>query len=154
MTHALAIRHRLKRGAAEERGQTMVELALGLPVVMLMTFGFIQFCLVLFGMSNMAFASRAALRYATMHSSTSYTPTTQATLNSIVGTYIIPYPTNTWSVSVTYYNQATQNSGGFTNNVVNSGVYVTTTITYGIKFYNSTYNGLSFSSTGCGIVLQ
>jgi hypothetical protein len=127
-----------------ERGQTLVEVALALPATLLMIFGFIDFSLIIFGMGNANFASRSALRYATMHSSTSYAPTTQQQLNSIVGARIYSFPANTWSVTPYYYS----------GNVIGSGVYITVTITYHFTVMGHTYNGITYTTTGCGSVQQ
>ena len=125
-------------------GNSLIEAALILPIIFLMAFGFIDFSLILFGMGNANFASRAALRYATLHSGTSYSPTTQQDLNNIVGAYIFTFPANTWSVSSRYY----------AGNVIGSGVYMTVTISYNFNVLGYTYSGISYSSTGCGSVQQ
>ncbi len=124
-------------------GGSLIEAALVLPIVFLTTFGFILFSLVILGMGNANFASRAALRYATLHSGTSYSPTTQQDLNNIVKAFIISYPANTWSVSLQYY-------GG---NVIGSGVFITVSISYKFTLFGDT-RVISYSSTGCGSVQQ
>lgn len=135
---------RLVSSLRREQGNSLIETALVLPIVFLMTFGFIDFSLIIFGMGNTNFASRAALRYATLHSSTSYSPTTQQDLNGIVGGYILKFPANTWSVVPSYS----------TGNVVGSGVYITVTISYNVNIFGHIYNGISYSNTGMGSVQQ
>jgi Flp pilus assembly protein TadG len=69
---------------AGDEGSSLIELAVVLPVVMLLVLGLIDVCLILFGMGTANFAGRSALRYASMHSNTSYSPATQAQLSNIV----------------------------------------------------------------------
>jgi Flp pilus assembly protein TadG len=140
LRRVFGVAHRLR----QEQGQSLVEMAVVLPVAFLMIFGFVDFCLVLFGMANANFASRAALRYATMHSATSYSATTQAQLNGIVGGYMLSYPANTWSVTPTYTG----------SNAVNSKVSINVTITYHFKVMGRSYNGISYSTTGVGEIQQ
>ena len=137
------VRH-VAQSLRSEQGGTLIETALVLPIVLLMTFGFIDFSLMIFGMGNANFASRAALRYATLHSSTSYSPTTQHDLNSIVGAYIFSFPTNTWSVTSNYQ----------PSNVVGAGVSITVTVTYNLNVLGYTQNGISCINTGVGSVQQ
>lgn len=127
-----------------EQGSSLIETALILPVFFLMIFGFIDFSLVVFGMGNANFANRAALRYATLHSSTSYSATTQQDLSKIIAPYIFSFPANTWSVVPRYP----------AGNVVGAGVYMTVTITYNWKVLGYTYQGVSYSNTGMGSIQQ
>jgi len=136
---------RLLSTLRQDNGNILIESALVAPIVLTMTFGFINFSLVMFGMGNANFAGRAALRYATLHSNTSYKPTTQQDLNNIVAPYIFRYPNNTWSVTSSYY------AG---NNVGAGGVYITVSITYSFSIMGKTYTGLSYSTTGCGSIQQ
>jgi Flp pilus assembly protein TadG len=128
----------------------MIETALILPVFFLMAFGFIDFCLILFSMGNANFATRAAVRYASTHSANSYFPATQQGFNNIVAPFIFHYPSNTSSLSTVYYT----GSGQIGSNAVGNGVYVTLTITYPFSVFGHTYTPISFTTTGCGIVLN
>jgi len=131
-------------GLRRQSGNTLIEMALVLPMVFLMTFGLIDFALVLFGMGNVNFASRAALRYATLHSATSYSPTTQADLNRIISPYVFRYPSNTYAINSAYYNA----------NTVGSGICITVSITYKFNAFGHVYSGIGYSSTGCGAIQQ
>ncbi len=84
---------RLNRGLRREDGNSLIETALILPVLFLMIFGF---SLMIFRIGNTNFASRAALRYSTLHSATSYSAATQQDLNNIVRPYVFSFPANTW----------------------------------------------------------
>ena len=139
---------------AEDSGQTIIELAIGVSAFLLMVFGFIQFCLVVFGMGNANFASRAALRYAELHSNSSYKPTTQADLNNIVSAFIIPYPSNTWSVSSNYIGGNSVSNGQISGNYVTDGVYIVVTVTYTIHVMGHTFNNLTYSTSGATVVAQ
>ena len=134
-----------------EQGQSLIEVALIMPIFFLLIFGFMTLSLIVFSMGNANFASRAAVRYAMTHSNTSYFPSTQQGLNNIVAPYIYNYPSNTYSVSAGYY-YANFTGGG--TNVVGDGVCVTLTITYPYSFFGKTYKPISYSSMGCSIILQ
>ena len=135
----------LRKALLAERGTSIIEMALILPVFTLMAFGFINFCLVMFGLCNTSFATRAALRYATLHSVTSYAPTTQLALNNIVAPYVFRYPSNTYSVSYSYPYGA---------NAVGQPVLITFSINYSLKFPYYTYNGIAFNTTTAGVIVQ
>jgi Flp pilus assembly protein TadG len=127
-----------------ESGSTLIELAIALPVAMLMTFGFIYFALLIFGICNNAFASRAATRYASIHSNTSSAPTTQAALNAIVDRFATSYPANTCTVTVSYV-------GG---NVVGGKVTVKEVVSYTFGIMGTTYSPLSFSWSTSGLIIE
>jgi Flp pilus assembly protein TadG len=147
ITLVLRICSRLR---TRDSGQSLIEVALILPVFFLLIFGFIDFCLILFSMGNANFASRAALRYVSTHSSTSYFPETQQGLNNIVAPFMLNYPNNTYSVNVNYYDVG----GNGAANVVGSDALVTLTVSYNFSVLGHTYTPISYSSTGCTFILQ
>ena len=136
-------------------GATLVEIAVTLPIFFLLVFGLINFALVMFGFCNISYASRAAARYACLHSATSSPDTTVAqatttantatTISTLVGRFIYAYPSNTYSSSLTY--------SGSGNQVGNTAT-VTVTITYNLSMPLFTYNGLTLKSTATGVIIQ
>jgi Flp pilus assembly protein TadG len=126
-------------------GSTLIELAVCLPVAMMMTLGFIYFSLLVLGMCSNAFAARAATRYATLHSSTSSNPTTQAALNAIVARYAISYPTNTTIVSYSY---------GTLGNTIGQPVTVIVIVIYSMSIFGTTYNSPELNWGSVGIVVE
>lgn len=62
----------------------MLEVALVMPVFLLMIFGAMQFAIVLFGYCNGSYAVRNAARYASVHSGTSMSPATVATVQQAI----------------------------------------------------------------------
>ena len=137
----------------EDEGATLIETALVLPMVMLMTFGFINLCLILYGMGMVNFASHAVLRYACMHSNTSYSPLTPQQLSTLVSGYILAYPANSYNVSSAYYTGGVSGIN-ITGNQVGSGVYVTVSITYTFNVLGHTYHPVSYSSTAWGEIME
>ena len=144
----------LCRGPARDEGSSLIETALVLPVVLLMTFGLIDVCLILFGMGNANFASRAALRYASMHSNTSSSPATQAQLSTIVSAFILPYPSNTFSVTEQFYSGSGFTSAAGPGNNVGLGVLVTVTVSYQFSVMGSTFHPFSYSTTGVSMIVE
>ena len=133
------------RGVADEQGQSLIELAVTLPVFFLLVFGFINFALIMFGVCNATFAARAAVRNACIHSTASFVPATQTTLNALVQPLIFQYPQNTYTVTLL------PSSGG---NAVGATATVTLSITYNIAFPGFSYNALQVNTTASGVVVQ
>ncbi len=68
----------------EDDGGAVLEVALVMPVFLLMVVGAMQLAIVLFGSCSASFAVRNAVRYASMHSSTSLSPATTATVQQTI----------------------------------------------------------------------
>lgn len=128
-----------------ETGSSLIELALVLPVFLLLLFGFINFALIMFGICNQTYASRAALRYACIHSGTSYAPASMADINNIVNPFLFKYPANTAATTVSYANG---------NNTVGSTVGIAIRVTYNISLPGYKFNGLTLSSSASGVIVQ
>ena len=67
-----------------EDGGSILEVALGAPVLMLLVLGAMQFSILLFGYCSMSFATRNAVRFASLHSNTSLAPATTASVQATV----------------------------------------------------------------------
>ncbi len=122
----------------KEDGQTIIELALGLPVLCLMMFGFVNFALVMYQLSNITYGAHAAARYASVHSAATQVPATTATVTSFLAPFVPSYPTNTASVAVTYPATGTNTVGGT--------VQVAVTLTYTIQLPFYTLNNFKIRS--------
>jgi hypothetical protein len=139
---------------AGDEGSSLIELAVVLPVVMLLVLGLIDVCLILFGMGTANFAGRSALRYASMHSNTSYSPATQAQLSNIVKAFILPYPSNTFSVTEQFYSGSGFTSSAGSGNNVGLGVLVTVSISYQFNVMGYTFQPFSYSTTGASVIVE
>jgi Flp pilus assembly protein TadG len=90
-------------GGRDKRGSTLVEVAVILPTLFLFLWGLFDFSIVLFGYSNATYASRAAARYASLHSSTSLAPSNAVAVQNVATQYLWAAPaggvtvTTTWS---------------------------------------------------------
>ncbi len=72
----------------DEQASNLIEVALALPLYLAMIFGMMTFAIVLFAYCNAIYASRVAVRYAVLHSSTATTPCTATLITSLVQPYL------------------------------------------------------------------
>jgi len=70
--------------AADDQGGTLIEMAVVLPTFFMLLFGFFGFVVAFFGLMNANYAVNTAVRYASVHSSTSKNPATTATIQGIL----------------------------------------------------------------------
>ena len=126
-------RDRLRGG---EQGNTLVELALVLPVFFTVIVGFIYFAMVMFQICNVTYASRVAMRYACLHSAATAQPTSPGDVTGIVAPMIFLYPPNTPTVTLAYSN----------GNVIGSTASVTVTLSFQL--------GIRFSTAASGLIIQ
>lgn len=125
------------RVRVEDEGGTLVETAIVLSTFFLLLFGIFSLSIALFGYDNATYASRAAARYASMHSSTSQTPCNAACVQSYVDQYLYAAPTSGVRVNTSY------GSG----NSVGSTVTVSVTITYNTLIPFSPLKSLTVGSS-------
>jgi hypothetical protein len=148
MAGKACLRSHLKRALRSktpaDEGSTLIELAVALPLSFTMTFGFIYFSMMIFGMCNNAFAGRAVTRYASIHSNTSSLPTTQAAMNAIIARYAISFPTNTCTVTYSYGN----------GNNIGQPVYINVVSTYHLSIMGISYGPIVFSWSTVGGVTE
>jgi Flp pilus assembly protein TadG len=69
---------------ADDHGGTLIEMAVVLPSFFMLLFGFFGFVVAFFGLMNANYAVNTAVRYASVHSSTSKDPATTATIQGIL----------------------------------------------------------------------
>ncbi len=127
-------RHGLFAGG--EEGNTLVELALVLPVFFTVLLGFIYFAMLMFQICNVTYASRIAMRYACLHSMATAQPTSTQDITGIVAPMIFLYPANTSTTTLAYSN----------GNVAGSTASVTVTLSFQI--------GIHFSTAASGVITQ
>lgn len=130
---------------AQEKGQGLIEVALALPVYFFMLFGFINFSLVIYELSNLTFASHAAVRYACLHSTATAAPATPSSITAYIHPFISSYPQNTCSVAVTYPSTGSNTIGGT--------VQIVVTVTYTLNLFGHAVNNLTATSTSQGVIL-
>ena len=123
-----AIGGRLRAATESSSGSTVLETALVLPVFFLLVFGLMYFAIALFGFCNATYSSRAAARYASLHSSTSLSPCTVASVQGVIAPYLAATPAATATVTPAWS----------PSNTVGSTVTVSVTLAYsiGIPFSN------------------
>lgn len=71
-----------------EDGGAVLEVALVLPFLLLVVIGTMQFGVALFGYCSASFAARNAVRFASLHSSTSLVPATTASVQASISPYM------------------------------------------------------------------
>ena len=130
---------------AEEPGQSLIELALVLPVFLLLVFGFISFVMVIYGLSNATYASRLLIRYACVHSSTSYKPISSSDVTAIVAPYMNNFPSNTYTITPSWSTGSPTLGGNAT---------VSIAITYHITLPGFTLSPLTVQTSASGSVVQ
>ncbi len=123
--------------ACGELGATAIETALVLPTFFLLLFGIFNFAIVLFGYCNATYASRAAARYASLHSSTSLAPSTTASVQSVVTPFVLATQAGATTVTTVWT----------PSNTVGSTVTVSVTIAYTLGIPFSTLRNVSVGSS-------
>lgn len=79
---------KLMRLRTEQDGAALLELALMMPVFLLVVFGILQVALTLFAFCNLSYASHVGARYASLHGGTSSTPATSASVAAMMKPYL------------------------------------------------------------------
>jgi hypothetical protein len=140
-----AHRRTLERRLRDDSGQSLIELALVLPMFFALMIGFINVCMVTLGLCSISYACRRAGRYACLHSPASLLPVSQSTISAQVAPFVFNYPSNTYNATLTY-------SG--TGNVVGGTAVVNVRITYTIVLPFVTIPAVTLSSTASGTIIQ
>ena len=130
--------------SVDERGSELVEMALVLPVVILLGFVTIDTMLFFSSYLGATYGSRIAVRYATVHGASSQNPCTASTLAGMVA----PYTKTLLSGSV----QTTTTWSP--NNAVGSTVSVKVVLQMNTGLPGAELQSLTATSTAAGIILQ
>ena len=128
---------------SDESGSYVLEVALVLPLYLVIVFGFILAAVLLFLYGNATFASRSAIRYAVVHSNTSSLPCSVADLSARV---LALMPTVTPA-------SVTTSSTWVSGNTVGSKVTITVQIANPIPLPLFSFSSLVISATAQGVVL-
>jgi len=123
----------------------MAEMALVLPVFFLFCWGFIMIAFVLFGYCSATYAAKLAVRYASVHGSSSPSPVTSAQLTAIAQQYLWGAPANGLTITPGWINN---------NNNIGGTVSVNIKIVYptGIPFSN--LRSVTIGTTAQEVVLE
>jgi len=101
-------------GLCAEQGQAALEMALAMPLCLMVVIGMIQTSLMLQTYCNATYACRNAARYASLHSTTSLAPSTSTQIQSMVQSGLFLNVSITPTISVNYFN-ASKLSSSSTN---------------------------------------
>ncbi len=126
-----------KQLRGEDQGSQLVETALMMVVLLMLLFGIFSFAIVLFGWCNITYASRAAARYASLHSTLSLNPADDASVSAVVAPFLIAVEPSGATTQVTYSPA----------NTIGSTVAVTVTATYSMPVPFTSLTALTVSST-------
>lgn len=121
----------------DELGSTVLETAFVLIPFLLLLFGLFSFSIVLFGYCNATFSSRAAVRYASVHSSTSLAPCTIASVTAVITPYLAVTPGATITVTPAWPS----------GNTVGSTVTVSVKLVYSMGIPFTTLKTVTVGST-------
>ncbi len=120
----------------DQRGGTLIEMTIVLPIFFLLLFGIFEFSIILCGYCSATFACRAGTRFASVRSSTSIVPATTASVTSAVTAQV-------WAPSGTITVTPTWPSGNTVGNTVNVAV----TIVYPMGLLVVSTAGVTVSSS-------
>lgn len=139
--------------AEAESGTYALEMALMMPIYLMLVFGFTSVALLLFVYGELTYASRAAVRYASTHSKTSASPcqvTDIANPTSNPTSGIVPQLMTGISGG-----QLTVPAPGCTgSNAVGSLVTITVQVRYPVGLPYIAASGITLSSTASGYILH
>jgi len=128
----------------DDCGTEIVELAMALPILVMITFGALELLLFLCCYVGATYGSRTAVRYASTHGASSLQPCTTTSLTAIVKSYVVGMPAGQVVVNPTWS----------PNNFVGGTVTVQVSISYptGIPFVK--LSAMTASTTATGVILQ
>jgi Flp pilus assembly protein TadG len=91
-----------QRRIEKQKGSAMIEYALVLSIYFMLVYGFVQFCLILFGFNNATYASRIAVRYAVVHGSTATYTCTSTDISNIIAPLLWGAPSGGATITTTW----------------------------------------------------
>ena len=134
-----------RNGWANADGGAILEVALVAPVLMLLVLGAMQFSIVLFGYCTMSFATRNAVRFASLHSSSSLGPATTASVQASVTQWL-------WTGTKTA--PPTVTVSWPSGNYVGYPVKVTSTQTYNVVLPFTAQKQITMSTVASRLIIR
>jgi len=122
--------------AKDDSGSESVEIAVALPMFLMVMIGIFQFAIVMFNYESASFAIRQAARYGSTHSSTSLNPCTSAQISSMAQSYLWS-PTGSATVTVNWPN----------GNTVGNTIQVSVSENYSIGLFNSSVSAININNS-------
>ncbi|MBB5057784.1 Flp pilus assembly protein TadG [Granulicella aggregans] len=134
----------MKRLFRRSDGQTIIEMALVLPVLVMFTFGVLELSIFIACCINGTYAAHAAVRYAIVHGSASTNPCTTSTLQSQVKPFLVGIPSSAVTIAPTWS----------PNTDAGSTVTVKITFSYPITIPFDKARTLSAVATASGTIVE
>jgi len=111
-----------KRIFRERDGQAVLEMALVMPLFILVTFGTFECGMALMNYVNACYAIRVGARYASVHSSSSLSPATTAQIQAMVTSNMYMANVSSTTVIVSYGNRSGGAGGNYVGDLVGIGL--------------------------------
>jgi len=134
---------------AGESGGAILEMAVAIPLYLLVIFGIFEYSIILFTYCNATYASRYAARYASMHSTSSLAPATVSQIQSMTTSMLFLSSVLTPTVSVSYLNPST---GASSTNTVGNIVQVNVSWTQTVKVPFGNTQSVSVATQGYQVI--
>jgi Flp pilus assembly protein TadG len=112
----------LRRLFGEQHGQAIIEMAVAMPLFILMIMGTFELSMMMMSYCSANYAARMAARYASIHSSSSLSPATVASVTAVVNDNLWVRTTSTPAVVVCWGGGCSNPANNFVGNLVGVGV--------------------------------
>jgi Flp pilus assembly protein TadG len=132
-----------------DSGSALLEMAVSLPLFLLVVFGLFEYSIVLFTYCNATYACRNSARYASMHSSSSLSPASVSQIQTMTKSLLFLSSALTPTVNVSYLNLTT---GATATNTVGNVVEVTVSWTQTVKVPFGLSQSVSVATQGYQII--
>jgi len=113
---------RLRKAVGEQDGQAVIETAVVLPLFFLCVMGIFELSMMTFSFCSANYAAREAARYASIHSSTSLSPATVASVTAVVNNNLWLHSSGAPAVVVCWGGGCSNPSNNLVGNLVGIGV--------------------------------
>jgi len=127
---------RLMEAVVDDSGSETVEIAVVMPMFLMIIIAIFQFAIVMFNYESASFAIRQAARYGSTHSSTSLNPCTAAQISSMTQSYLWS-PIGSTTVTVNWPN----------GNTVGNTIQVSVNENYSVGLFNSSFSAVNISNS-------
>jgi len=140
-----------RRRTPADSGSAIVEMAVALPLFLLVVFGVFEYALVLFTYCNATFACRHSARYAAMHSTASIAPATVSQLQTMTKSLLFLSSNLSPTVSVSYLNP---NNGNASTNTVGNVVEIGVSWSQTVKIPFGSSQSVNVATQGIQVVTR